>query len=247
MTRCTRSRATIAGGTSFHFSSGSRRSGNPSSGGLSATTRAISEELALACRFVTGGEAGDLGARRDARCSPTSSSAMRRLDRQRRARVIAGLHRGERSGWCSSTVDRGSRSSRRELRRLGVDTYVSHSSVSLEERQRAEAAFAERGLRDRRDEHARSLASMSGTSTASSRSMRPRVSRRFSNVWGGPAAVRKRHRTLLFLDHRRSAPSCGGSDLSSWARFRQAHRSAATAVSHPRATADGTFPSRKAG
>ena len=58
------------------------------------------------------------------------------------ARVIAGLHRGEKR---LVFVDSRSRVEElaAELRRLGVDTYVSHSSVSLEERQRAEAAFAE--------------------------------------------------------------------------------------------------------
>lgn len=58
------------------------------------------------------------------------------------ARVIAGLHRGEKR---LVFVDSRARVEElaAELRRLRVDTYVSHSSVSLDERQRAEAAFAE--------------------------------------------------------------------------------------------------------
>ena len=58
------------------------------------------------------------------------------------ARVIAGLHHGEKR---LVFVDSRARVEElaAELRRLRVDTYVSHSSVSLDERQRAEAAFAE--------------------------------------------------------------------------------------------------------
>jgi ATP-dependent Lhr-like helicase len=58
------------------------------------------------------------------------------------ARVIAGLHQGEKR---LVFVDSRARVEEvaAELRRLRVDTYVSHSSVSLDERQRAEAAFAE--------------------------------------------------------------------------------------------------------
>lgn len=58
------------------------------------------------------------------------------------ARVIAGLHQGEKR---LVFVDSRARVEElaAELRRLRIDTYVSHSSVSLEERQRAEAAFAE--------------------------------------------------------------------------------------------------------
>ena len=58
------------------------------------------------------------------------------------ARVIAALHRGEKR-----LVFVDSRSKVEEiavmLRDAGVDTYVSHSSVSLDERQRAEQAFAQ--------------------------------------------------------------------------------------------------------
>lgn len=58
------------------------------------------------------------------------------------ARVIAGLHRGEKR---LVFVDSRARVEElaAELRQLRVDTYVSHSSVSLDERQRAEVAFAE--------------------------------------------------------------------------------------------------------
>jgi ATP-dependent Lhr-like helicase len=59
------------------------------------------------------------------------------------ARVIAGLHRGEKR-----LVFADSRARVEEvahaLRGLGVETYVSHSSLSADERRQAERAFAER-------------------------------------------------------------------------------------------------------
>jgi ATP-dependent Lhr-like helicase len=58
------------------------------------------------------------------------------------ATVIARLHRGEkRLVFCDSRADVESLS--KGLRRLGVDTYLSHSSLSREERVRAETAFAQ--------------------------------------------------------------------------------------------------------
>jgi ATP-dependent Lhr-like helicase len=58
------------------------------------------------------------------------------------ALVISRLHRGEkRLVFCDSRARVEELAS--ELRRLEVDTYVSHSSLSLEERRRAEAAFAQ--------------------------------------------------------------------------------------------------------
>ena len=58
------------------------------------------------------------------------------------ARVIAGLHQAEkRLVFCDSRARVEALAV--DLRRLGVNTFVSHSSVSLDERQRAEAAFAE--------------------------------------------------------------------------------------------------------
>lgn len=58
------------------------------------------------------------------------------------ARVIAGLHQGEkRLVFCDSRARVEELAA--ELRRLDIDTYVSHSSVSLDERTRAETAFAE--------------------------------------------------------------------------------------------------------
>lgn len=58
------------------------------------------------------------------------------------AQVIAGLHHGEkRLVFCDSRSRVEELAI--ELRRLRIDTYVSHSSVNLEERQRAEAAFAQ--------------------------------------------------------------------------------------------------------
>ncbi len=61
---------------------------------------------------------------------------------QNAARVIAGLHVGEkRLVFCDSRSRVEELAI--ELRRLRIDTYVSHSSVNLDERQRAEAAFAQ--------------------------------------------------------------------------------------------------------
>lgn len=58
------------------------------------------------------------------------------------ARVISELHRGEkRLVFCDSRS--GVEQVAAETRRLGVDTFVSHSSLSVDERRRAEAAFAE--------------------------------------------------------------------------------------------------------
>lgn len=58
------------------------------------------------------------------------------------ARVIAALHRGEkRLVFCESR--RTSEQLAFELRALGVETFVSHSSLSAEERRRSEQAFAE--------------------------------------------------------------------------------------------------------
>ena len=58
------------------------------------------------------------------------------------ATVIARLHRGEkRLVFCDSRADVESLS--KGLRRLGVDTYLSHSSLSRDERVRAETAFAQ--------------------------------------------------------------------------------------------------------
>ncbi|GII98223.1 ATP-dependent Lhr-like helicase [Sediminihabitans luteus] len=58
------------------------------------------------------------------------------------ARVIAKLHRGEkRLVFCESR--RVSEQIAFELRELGVETFVSHSSLSAEERRRSEQAFAE--------------------------------------------------------------------------------------------------------
>jgi len=61
---------------------------------------------------------------------------------QNAAKVIAGLHAGEkRLVFCDSRSRVEELAI--ELRRLRIDTYVSHSSVNLDERQRAEAAFAQ--------------------------------------------------------------------------------------------------------
>lgn len=58
------------------------------------------------------------------------------------ARVIAALHRGEkRLVFCESR--RKSEHIARALRDLGVETFVSHSSLSADERRRSEQAFAE--------------------------------------------------------------------------------------------------------
>ncbi|MGH9335897.1 MAG: DEAD/DEAH box helicase, partial [Vicinamibacteria bacterium] len=58
------------------------------------------------------------------------------------ARVISHLHQGEkRLVFCDSRARVEELAS--ELRRLEVDTYVSHSSLSLDERRRAEGAFAQ--------------------------------------------------------------------------------------------------------
>lgn len=58
------------------------------------------------------------------------------------AKVIAALHRGEkRLVFCESR--RASEQLAFELRTLGVATFVSHSSLSAEERRRSEQAFAE--------------------------------------------------------------------------------------------------------
>ena len=48
-----------------------------------------------------------------------------------------------RSGWCSATAARWSRSSARRCGTAGVTTFLSHASLSLDERRRAETAFAE--------------------------------------------------------------------------------------------------------
>jgi ATP-dependent Lhr-like helicase len=58
------------------------------------------------------------------------------------ARVVAQLHRGEkRLVFCDSRARVEELAA--GLRGLGVDTYVSHSSLSLDERRRAESAFAQ--------------------------------------------------------------------------------------------------------
>lgn len=58
------------------------------------------------------------------------------------ARVVAALHRGEkRLVFCESR--RTTEQLAFELRQLGVETFVSHSSLSAEERRRSEQAFAE--------------------------------------------------------------------------------------------------------
>ena len=58
------------------------------------------------------------------------------------ARVVASLHRGQkRLVFCESR--RTSEQLAFELRDLGVETFVSHSSLSAEERRRSEQAFAE--------------------------------------------------------------------------------------------------------
>jgi ATP-dependent Lhr-like helicase len=58
------------------------------------------------------------------------------------ARVIAGLHQGEkRLVFCDSRANVEALGT--ALRDLGVETFVSHSSVSLDERTRAEQAFAQ--------------------------------------------------------------------------------------------------------
>lgn len=58
------------------------------------------------------------------------------------AKVIASLHRGEkRLVFCESR--RVSEQVAYELRELGIETFVSHSSLSAEERRRSEQAFAE--------------------------------------------------------------------------------------------------------
>jgi ATP-dependent Lhr-like helicase len=58
------------------------------------------------------------------------------------AKVIAGLHSGEkRLVFCDSRS--GAESLASELRQLGVTTFVSHASLALDERRRAETAFAE--------------------------------------------------------------------------------------------------------
>lgn len=60
------------------------------------------------------------------------------------AKVIASLHRGEkRLAFCESR--RKAEELAFELRALGVQTFVSHSSLSAEERRRSEQAFAEGG------------------------------------------------------------------------------------------------------
>ena len=61
---------------------------------------------------------------------------------QRRARSSPRCT-GARSGWSSATPGSSSRSSARTLRGLGVTTFLSHASLSLDERRRAEQAFAE--------------------------------------------------------------------------------------------------------
>ena len=58
------------------------------------------------------------------------------------AKVVASLHRGEkRLAFCESR--RKAEELAFELRELGVQTFVSHSSLSAEERRRSEQAFAE--------------------------------------------------------------------------------------------------------
>jgi ATP-dependent Lhr-like helicase len=74
---------------------------------------------------------------------------------QNAAKVIASLHRGEkRLVFCDSK--RLVEQLGTELRDRGVTTYLSHASLALDERRRAEQAFAEgAGLRHRVDLHAR--------------------------------------------------------------------------------------------
>jgi ATP-dependent Lhr-like helicase len=56
--------------------------------------------------------------------------------------VISRLHRGQkRLVFCDSRSQAESLTG--EIRQLGVQTFVSHSSLSAEERRRSEAAFAE--------------------------------------------------------------------------------------------------------
>ncbi len=74
------------------------------------------------------------------------------------AKVIAALYRGEkRLVFCDSkrlVEELGA-----QLRELGVTTYLIHASLSLDERRRAEQAFAEgAGLRDRVHVRARARA-----------------------------------------------------------------------------------------
>ena len=70
------------------------------------------------------------------------------------ARVLSALHRGEkRLVFCDSRARVEALAA--ELRQAGTETFVSHSSLGMDERRRSEEAFAQGDqLRHRRDEHA---------------------------------------------------------------------------------------------
>lgn len=115
--------------------------------GLSAT---IGNPLETG-RWLQGGEAqGDVGERKlrliSEEAAATAPEPEVLLDYvgsvSNAAKVVASLHRGEkRLVFCESR--RVSEQLAFELRDLGVETFVSHSSLSAEERRRSEQAFAE--------------------------------------------------------------------------------------------------------
>lgn len=125
-----------------------RLAGNPIQRiGLSATV-GNPEEIG---RWLQGGQNGNPAERHDLRvlsedASGASAEPEVLLDYvgsvPNAARVISSLHRGEkRLVFCESR--RVSEQLAFDLRELGVQTFVSHSSLSAEERRRSEQAFAE--------------------------------------------------------------------------------------------------------
>ena len=176
--------------------------------GLSATVGNPDELLTLAA-----------GRRRGRAARPRRALADPPADRAGAAASPAGRHRAglrrlawttpprssppctaARSGWSSATPGSSSRSSAPRCASAGVTTFLSHASLSLDERRRAEQAFAEARDCVIVSTSARwNSASTSATSTASSRSTRPPPSPRSCSASAAPAGGPAARRNCLFL------------------------------------------------
>ena len=176
--------------------------------GLSATVGNPEDIARLARRLRAAG-------RRQVVPAPTRRQAVRPTSRwttsapsQNAAVVISRLHRGEKR---LVFVDSRARAEQlgASLRQFDVTTFVTHSSLSQEQRRQAEQAFAERDeLRDRRHERPRAGDRRGRPGSGHPDRLAPHRYRASCSGWAGPAGGRARAGTACSW-RRATTASCG--------------------------------------